>query len=67
MSSNTGKGQIMNIYLKMTRLKIYKFDIFGSYNLRILNFALTDAGMYKCEDSTDPGHPYGAQVIAIGK
>ena len=44
-----------------------KFELFGRYNLRILNFALTDAGMYKCQDSTDLGHPYSAEVIAIGK
>ena len=44
-----------------------KYVIFGTFNLRILNFDFADAGTYKCEDSTNSKHPYSAQVIAIGK
>ena len=44
-----------------------KYYIDGSYSLHISNFTFSDAGMYKCEDSTDMQHPYTAEVIAIGR
>ena len=44
-----------------------KYYIAGNYSLQILNFTFGDAGMYKCEDSTDMQHPYAAEVIAIGR